>query len=199
MISVYTLSENTELAYIASIDDNYIGEWLACEGMDHLALRIVNSNGNYSDIILTEDIEWDVINRGVDTLLIEGHKKFKDYAKKERSINKDKPLDQKSHMMKAARGLDRKRQSYVPLYKQIAHKDSLPTAENVLKNAKKSSSGTWKLSKRQVLEIAGKYKFNIPTETKRTKHLGSTGILLWRKNAKQYYLVKFSKHHHKGK
>ena len=197
MTTVYILSEHNKLTYLETIDDKDIRTWLENDGMDHLSLRIVNDNGHYSDMLLTDRLEWDVFHRGVDTLLNEGKTKFKDFSKKQKAINKDKPLDQKSHMMKAARGLDRKRQSYVPLYKQMAHQDALPTAENVLKNAKKASSGAWKLSKRQIMEIASKYKFNIPTEAKRTKHLGSTGILMWRKTAKDYYLVKFSKHHKK--
>ena len=194
MITVYILGEHTNLTYIESIRNIDISSWLRNEGMNHLTLRLVTENGNYSDIMLTENLEWDVFNRGVDELLIEGKRKFKDFSSKK--INKDKPLDQQSHMMKAARGTERKRQSYVPLYRQVAHLEALPTAENVLKNAKKASSGAWKLSKRQVMEIASKYKFNVPTERKKTKHLGSTGILMWRKASNNYYLVKFSKHHH---
>ena len=199
MNTVYILSENNKLTYITSLDSNDVGLWLENEGMDHLSLRIVSKNGHYRDMLLTENHEWDIFNRGVDVLLTEGKTKFNDFSKKQKAISKDKPLDQKSHMMKAARGLDRKRQSYVPLYKQMAHLDALPTAENVLKNAKKASSGAWKLSKRQVMELASKYKFNVPTERKKTKHLGSTGILMWRKASNNYYLVKFSKHHHKRK
>ena len=204
MITIYSLGENNDLSFIKYLSEDTIGTWLACEGMDYLTLRLVKESGNFTDIMLTESTEWDVVNRGIDTLLIEGKKSFKDFSNKAKKDNakrndakKDKPLDQKSHMMKAARGLDRKKQSYVPMYKQIAHLDALPTADNVLKGAKKASSGAWKLSKRQVMEIASKYKFNIPTARKRTKHLGSTGILMWRKSAKDYYLVKFSKHHSK--
>ena len=46
-----------------------------------------------------------------------------------------------------------------------------------------------------IIYIGSKYKFNIPNARKRSKHLGSTGILMWRKSPKDYYLVKFSKHH----
>jgi hypothetical protein len=97
--------------------------------------------------------------------------------------------------MKQSRGENRKRQSFVPLYRQVASRNDLPTAKKVLLNAKSADSGIWKLTKRQVLEIATKYKFNIPSATRRTRHLGSTGIVMWRKNKDTYYLVKFSKHH----
>ena len=206
MIKIYTVIEHNELEYVGYIDRENIHTWLETDGKYFLNLRLVEENGSYADIALTESIKWDVINRGMDTSLLSERKHtFKDYnktktTKLERNVkkaDKDKPLDQRSHMMKAARGLDRKNQSYVPMYKQLAHKDALPTAENVLKNAKSASSGAWKLSNRQVMEIAGKYKFNVPNAKKRTKHLGSTGILMWRKNAKSYYLVKFNKHHHK--
>ncbi len=78
----------------------------------------------------------------------------------------------------------------------MAHRDNLPTAEGILNTAKTATSGAWKLSKRQVLEIANKYNFNIPNGKKKTKHLGSTGIVMWRRDASTYYLVKFVKHHH---
>lgn len=112
-----------------------------------------------------------------------------------KQATKDKPMDQRKHHLKSSRGLDRKKSNYIPLYRQIAHNGELPTAQNVLKNAKESSSGVWKLSPKQVVELAGKYKFNPPDEKKSSKHLGSTGILMWRKNEKEFYLVKFSKHH----
>jgi len=115
--------------------------------------------------------------------------------KKVKRTKKDKPIEHQRRDMKLSRGENRKRQNFVPIYRQIASQNDLPTARRVLNNAKKADSGIWKISKRQVLEIATKYKFNIPTATKRTKHLGSTGIVMWRKNKDTYYLVKFSKHH----
>jgi len=154
------------------------------------------------ELLALENYEWDVVNRGIEDLEIHEKTSFKDYSKRESSVdkkvkraNKDKPQDQRKHHMKASRGLNRKNQNYIPMYRQIDNHNSTPTSDNVLKGAKSASSGAWKLSKRQVQEIATKYKFNVPTAKKRSKHLGSTGIVMWRKTPKDYYLVKFSKHH----
>jgi len=174
-------------------------------------IDVIKDNGQYCKFMLTTE-GWSIVDRRFlpeenPNLLdivsekktkkgkfgqndkVKGPKRFK------RNFNQDaEKAIKKPHYMNAARGLDRKDQNYIPMYKKMEHKDSLPTADNVLKNAKGASSGVWKLSKRQVLELAGKYKFNIPNAKEKTKHLGSTGILMWRKNAKTYYLVKFSKH-----
>ena len=115
--------------------------------------------------------------------------------KKIKRMKKDKPIEHQRRDMKLSRGENRDRQSFVPIYRQLASHNDLPTARRILNIAKKAESGIWKISKRQVLEIGSKYKFNIPTVTKRVKHLGSTGIVMWRKNKDAYYLVKFSKHH----
>ena len=72
----------------------------------------------------------------------------------------------------------------------------LDTTSRTVDVAKKAPSGVWKLSKREILDIARKYKFFIPTENKPMKHLGSTGIQMIKYGPGQYYLFK---PHHMGK
>lgn len=108
------------------------------------------------------------------------------------SINKDRPIEHKRTDMKLSRGEQRKRQNFIPKYRMNSD-DQLRSAKKIVDIAKNATSGIWRLTDRQVLEIATKYRFNIPTPTKKTKHLGSTGIILWRKSPKKYYLVKFGR------
>lgn len=56
--------------------------------------------------------------------------------------------------------------------------------------AKNAPSGVWKLSKKEVIDIAKKYKFIVPDANKPMKHLGSTGIQLVRYKPGVYYLYK---------
>ena len=108
-------------------------------------------------------------------------------------IKKDKPMDQTSHKLKMARGLNRKHLYQVPKYQRLSNEE-LRFAKNVVKYAKNAKTGVWKLSDAQVEEITAKYKFNRPTLTKRTKHLGSTGILMWlNPKNNHFYLVKLGK------
>lgn len=67
---------------------------------------------------------------------------------------------------------------------------SLDTTEKIINIAKAAQAGIWKISKAQVLDIARKYKFNIPDSKKKSKHLGSTGIQLIRVKPGVYYLYK---------
>lgn len=195
---IYEVLETGERLHIDNTDSNQLKEWLLnkTENIEHLML--VKESGHYIEMIAFGERDWDIIDRGINIEYLEEKKSFRSYKRStERTVKhagKDKPMDQRKHHLKSSRGINRKRQSYIPIYRQLAHKDVLPTAQNVLKNAKKSSSGIWKLSGRQVAEISQKYKFNPPTEKKSSKHLGSTGIIMWRRNPKDYYLVKFSKH-----
>lgn len=198
----YKLTESGQYVQIDVIDASDINEWLRTEALIYDKLKLVKNTGLYTTIIPFEET-WDVVDRGVEPdMQLHEKRSFSKYSKRSgdkrnKTLLKDRPKDQTSHSLKAARGENRKTQSYVPMYKQMEPHGKLQTAENVLSNAKKASSGAWKLSKRQIMEIAGKYKFNIPNEKKSSKHLGSTGILMWRKSPREYYLVKFSKHHKK--
>jgi len=198
----YAYFENAqgEFERIGIIESLDIKHWLQYEGMDYIHIKLVKDNGHYMELVNLAE-SWDVIDRGIESVLFHEKSTFKRFSreskvdKKVKRASKDKPLDQRKHHMKSSRGINRKNQNYIPIYRQIENQTNLPTAENVLGNAKKASSGAWKLSKRQVQELAAKYKFNIPTGKKKSKHLGSTGIVMWRKSPKDYYLVKFSKHH----
>jgi len=94
--------------------------------------------------------------------------------------------------MKMVRGANRKHLRVVPLSQQTQSPwgSSGGSAEKMVDVAKKTTRGLWKLSKRQVVDIATKYKFNIPNAETKTKHLGSTGIIMWRRKKGSYYLVK---------
>jgi hypothetical protein len=113
--------------------------------------------------------------------------KFSNKAKK------DRPMDQTKHKLKMARGMDRKHLYQIPKYDRYSSSE-LKFAKNVVNYAKKAKTGVWKLSPAQIDEITNKYKFNKPSMTKRTKHLGNTDILMWlNPNDGAYYLVKLGK------
>ena len=110
---------------------------------------------------------------------------------------------QTSHRFNMARGINRKNLRQVPVSQQtttsapdiggggvsdfIRH---MNISHKVIDMAKKSPSGVWRISKPQVLDIARKYKFNVPGEEKPLKHLGSTGILMVRYRPGIFYLYK---------
>ena len=71
----------------------------------------------------------------------------------------------------------------------------LDTSSRTVDVAKKAPSGVWKLSKKEILDIARKYKFIIPTTDTPMKHLGSTGIQMIKYKPGHYYLYK---PHHTG-
>jgi hypothetical protein len=184
---------------IAVVESSNIKKWLSNYNGIYNYLKLVKSDGVTIDIISGDS--WGVVNEMFDKNILNERATFKDFVKKRKidkkvnRANKDKPQDQRKHHMKISRGINRKDQNYIPKYRRLEHATSLSTAENVLKTAKNASSGAWKLSPLQVKEIASKYKFIIPEKIGDSKHLGSTGILMWRKSAKDFYLVKFSKHH----
>jgi hypothetical protein len=106
-----------------------------------------------------------------------------------------------SHRFKE-RGMNRKTLRQVPdLYRH--HKTSmapidslaamvkgLDTSSRTVDIAKKAPSGVWRLSKKEVIDIARKYKFIIPNDRKPMKHLGSTGIQIVRYKPGMFYLYK---------
>jgi hypothetical protein len=73
----------------------------------------------------------------------------------------------------------------------------LDTSGRMVDIAKKAPSGVWRISKREVLDIARKYKFIVPNENKPMKHLGSTGIQMVRYKPGMFYL--FKPHKKRGK
>ena len=107
-----------------------------------------------------------------------------------------------SHKFKMGRGLNRKKLGQVPVSQQDGVKgpklsttiagfvNQMDVSNKSVDIAKKAPSGVWRISKTQVLDIAKKYKFNIPNDDKPMKHLGSTGIQLVRFKPNIYYLYK---------
>lgn len=107
-----------------------------------------------------------------------------------------------SHRFKMSRGTNRKNLRQVPdsHVTQTTKTDvqttlgqfvkSMDMSNKIVDIAKKTPSGVWRISKEQVLEIAKKYKFNIPDNEKPMKHLGSTGIQMVRYKPGVFYLYK---------
>jgi hypothetical protein len=186
---------------IAVVESANIKNWLSNYNGIYNYLKLVKSDGVTIDVISEDGSSWGVVEESFDKTILNERATFKDFVKKRKTDKKvkraikDKPQDQRKHHMKISRGINRKDQNYIPKYRRLEHATSLSTAENVLKTAKDASSGAWKLSPLQVKEISDKYKFIIPDKVGSSKHLGSTGILMWRKSARDMYLVKFSKHH----
>lgn len=67
---------------------------------------------------------------------------------------------------------------------------TLGLSQKIVDVAKKAPSGIWRLTPMQVREIAIKYHHIVPNARNPVKHLGNTGIVVWRKSPKKYYLVK---------
>lgn len=111
-----------------------------------------------------------------------------------------------SHKYKMFRGLDRKNLGQVPFSQRDGVKPpkipktlstfirQMDVSNKMVDVAKKAPSGVWRISKSQVLDIAKKYKFNIPNDKKPMKHLGSTGIQMIRFKPNVYYLYKPRRH-----
>lgn len=78
----------------------------------------------------------------------------------------------------------------------------LDISNKSVETAKSAPSGLWRISKGQVVDIAKKYKFNVPGPAKPMKHLGSTGIQMIRYKPGVFYLYKPRRHQrrksHKG-
>lgn len=75
----------------------------------------------------------------------------------------------------------------------------LDTSSRQVDIAKKAPSGVWRISPKEVMDIARKYKFIIPNDNKPMKHLGSTGIQMIRYKPGMYYLYKPHRGHRKYK
>ena len=80
--------------------------------------------------------------------------------------------------------------SMMPMTSVASMVKGLDTSSRAVDIAKKSPSGVWLLSKKEVLDIARKYKFIVPDESKPMKHLGSTGIQIVRFKPGMFYLYK---------
>lgn len=105
-------------------------------------------------------------------------------------IKKKVPMaDRQSQVV--SRGMDRKHLRQIPIkYSSFFTSITPGSAEGIVNSMKKTKMGIRKISKRELVDIAKKYKFYIPNDKKPTKHLGSTGIMAWRRGPGQYYLIK---------
>lgn len=125
--------------------------------------------------------------------------KFADYVL-EKLKNRKIPLKgrdlSKDKRFKSTRGVNRKHLNLIPNTRK-SFGEIFSSIDDVINRAKKANRGVWQVSKRQVIDIARKYKFLIPNDYYPTKHLGSTGIILWRKAPNKYYLIKKRKQHYK--
>ena len=95
------------------------------------------------------------------------------------------------HSMVAARGTNRQSMDQVSQSDRLdKFSRNLPYAERILDIAKDAQAGSWKLTQRQVLEIAEKYGVKVPDMENRIKKLGKTGIVLFRRSPKKLLLMK---------
>jgi hypothetical protein len=114
-----------------------------------------------------------------------------------RKINwKDPKSHTKSFLHKLNRSINRKSLVQVPMNQRVDKRSMMSggigSAKKNLDIAKRTPSGIWRVTPQQVLWISNKYHFIPPNARKNVKHLGNTGIMLWRKAQGMYYLVKSS-------
>lgn len=95
----------------------------------------------------------------------------------------------RKHHLNMARGMDRQSLKQIPDV-STAKQTSTPRADRILKIAKNANRGIWKITQPQAVELANKYNFYIPDKLHQTKHLGTTGILMWRRKDGMFFLFK---------
>lgn len=102
-----------------------------------------------------------------------------------------------SHIFKN-RGMVRKNLRQVPDSQRPDMQDgslgAVLSAKKSVETAKVSPSGIWKVTPSQVKWIANKYHHIAPDQFDNIKHLGNTGIMVWRKSDNNFYLVKKARH-----
>ena len=124
---------------------------------------------------------------------------FNEYMVEKKTKRWKDPLNR--HSMKTTRGVGRKNQRQMPKVHTTGpggvsigvlkgKRNVMPLTQKILDVAKEAQQGVWKISWHQALELSDKYHINMPTKLDRSKKLGRTTILLWRKAAGHYYLVK---------
>ena len=106
-----------------------------------------------------------------------------------------------SHKYKMYRGMNRQKLSQIPTSQLStptsigAALSNIGSAKKLIDTAKKSTSGIWRLTPEQVKWISRKYHHIPPNAQKKIKHLGNTGIMVWRKARGLYFLVKTTSHY----
>jgi hypothetical protein len=111
---------------------------------------------------------------------------------------KDPASRRKSHMHKMNRGTGRKSLQQVPTSQMadpsMVASSNIGSAKKIIEVAKKAPSGIWRITPSQVKWLAAKFHHIPPDVKNNMKHLGNTGIIVWRKDRGVYYLVKRSSH-----
>ncbi len=122
-----------------------------------------------------------------DRLLLE---KIRDMKLKPIKWGNDKKL-RGSHLYKT-RGMDRKILRQVPQNQRptLQSFGALMSAKSTIDTAKAATSGIWKITTTQAAWLAKKYHHIQPDAHDNIKHLGNTGIMVWLKGPKNFYLVK---------
>lgn len=102
-----------------------------------------------------------------------------------------------SHLYKQRNDMNRKKLSQIPDTQRAMgdknHRNligAMNSAKRLVDIAKKTPSGLWRLMPSQVRWLAMKYHHISPDKNSPIKHLGNTGIIVWRKDKNKYYLVK---------
>ena len=151
------------------------------------------------DIISNRDNEHEYVGE-IEDLLVNGESiSFSDYLVIDEKIRSLRGGNINWKQPKAVRKYKDKRFQFnksiqgnnlnqIPDY-QRSHR-SLGLSQKLVNIAKKAPSGIWRLTPMQVKELAIKYHHISPNEKNPVKHLGNTGIVVWRKERNKYFLVK---------
>jgi hypothetical protein len=101
-----------------------------------------------------------------------------------------RPTNKRQYMQNIFRGLNRKNPDYIPdIYKKTQYETT--HAKIPLEAAKRGTSGMWRLSRFQAMEIARKYHLtHLPKKRKPYKMLGNTGVMLFRPGKEKFFLIK---------
>jgi hypothetical protein len=125
------------------------------------------------------------------TILIEKIKNIKKIKLSKIDYDSKKGQRSKSFLQRVNRGMNRKSLIQVPnVHRPTLTASNIGSAKKIVDVAKRAPSGVWRLTPSQVKWIAVKYHFIPPDAHKSIKHLGNTGIMVWRKAKNAYYLVK---------
>lgn len=101
-----------------------------------------------------------------------------------------RPTSRRQYMRSLFRGLDRKNPDYIPdIYK--AKESEILHSKVPFESAKRSSSGMWRISRYQAMEIARHFHLtHLPKKIKPYKMLGNTGIMMFRPKKNVFFLIK---------
>ncbi len=105
-------------------------------------------------------------------------------------IQVKRPTSRRQYMQSIFRGLDRKNPNFIPDIYQT-HETEILHSKVPFETAKRSTSGIWKISRYQALEIAKHFHLtHLPRRPKPYKMLGNTRIMMFRPKADLFFLIK---------